>query len=121
MILKKDIIIALSKKLSLPYTGTEQDWDIEMADSNRINEFIDLYHEYDLAFEERMTLMSLIVASYDDYLNEYDVSVDYRWDRIRAMLSKDKRDFVELIDYWSLDNEHDEDHIFKITPLMRTV
>lgn len=38
-----------------------------------------------------------------------------------TMLSKDKRYFVELIDYWSLDNEHDEDHIFKITPLMRTI
>ncbi|WP_223577897.1 hypothetical protein [Sphingobacterium sp. GVS05A] len=121
MILKEKVIAALSKTLSLPYTGTEQDWDIEMADSNRINEFIDLYHQYDLAFEEKTALMSLIVASYDDYLNEYDLAVDCRWDRIKAMLSKDKRYFVELIDYWSLDNEHDENHIFKITPLMRTI
>ncbi|PUV26333.1 hypothetical protein [Sphingobacterium athyrii] len=118
MILKKDIIIALSKKLSLPYKGTEQDWDIEMADSSRINEFIDLYHQHDLAFEERMALMSLIVASYDDYLNEHDLAVDCRWDRIKATLTKDKRYFIELIDYWSLDNEDD---IFRITPLMRTI
>lgn len=107
MILKQDIIIALSKKLSLPYKGTEQDWDIEMADSSGINEFIDLYHQHDLAFEERMALMSLIVASYDDYLNEHDLAVDFRWDRIKAMLTKDKRYFVELIDYWSLHNEAD--------------
>jgi len=76
MILKEKVIAALSKKLSLPYTGTEQDWEIEMADSSQINEFIDLYHQHDLAFEERMALMPLIVASYDDYLNEYDLAVD---------------------------------------------
>jgi len=114
MILKQDIIMALCKKLSLPYKGTEQDWDIEMADSSRINEFIDLYHQHDLAFEERMALMSLIVTSYDDYLNEHDASVDYRWDRIRAMLVKYKEHFVELINYWPMHNETD---IFRITPL----
>lgn len=31
MILKKETIATLSKKLSLPYTGTEQDWDIEIT------------------------------------------------------------------------------------------
>ena len=51
---KKETIAILNKKLSLPYTGTELDWDIEMADFNRINEFIDLYHQYDLAFQESL-------------------------------------------------------------------
>ncbi|WP_333624732.1 hypothetical protein [Sphingobacterium siyangense] len=54
MIQKKETIAILNKKLSLPYTGTELDWDIEMADFNRINEFIDLYHQYDLAFQESL-------------------------------------------------------------------
>ena len=118
MIPKKETIATLSKKLSLPYTGTEQDWDIEMADSSRIKEFIDLYHQYDLAFEERVALISLIIASYDDFLNENNVEIDCRWDAIKAMLAKDRIHFVELINYWSLYNETD---IFRITPLMRTV
>ncbi|MNE24846.1 hypothetical protein D3C80_1181510 [compost metagenome] len=45
-----------------------------------------------------MALMSLIVACYDDYLNEDDVSVYYRWDRIRAMLSKDKMNAMKMPD-----------------------
>ncbi len=118
MIHKKETIAKLSKKLSLPYTGTEQDWDIEMADSNRINEFIDLYHQYDLAFEERVTLMSLIIASYDNFLNENNLEIDCRWDSINAMLAKDRIHFAELINYWSLYNETE---IFRITSLMRTV
>ncbi|MGE8299104.1 MAG: hypothetical protein ACN6OW_05980 [Sphingobacterium paramultivorum] len=59
------------------YIGREQDWDIEMVDSNRKNEFIDLYHQYDLGFEEKVALMSLITASYDDFLNENNVEIDY--------------------------------------------
>lgn len=118
MIPKKETIAALSKKLSLPYKGTEQDWDIEMADSNRINEFIDLYHQYDLDFEERVALMSLIIASYDDFLNENNVEIDSRWNIIKLMLAKDRIHFVELINYWSQCNETD---IFRITSLMRAV
>lgn len=118
MIPKKETIATLSKKLSLPYTGTEQDWDIEMANSNRINEFIDWYHQYELPFEEKVALMSLIIASYDDFLNENNVEIDYRWDIIKAMLAKDRTHFVGLINYWSLRNQTD---IFRITPLMRTV
>jgi len=41
MILKKEIIEQLSNELALPFTGIEQDWDIEMADSNRINDFLE--------------------------------------------------------------------------------
>jgi len=89
-----------------------------MADSNRINEFIDLYHQYDLVFEERVALMCLIIASYDDFLNENNVAIDFRWGSIKAMLAKDRIHFVELINYWSLSHETD---IFRITPLMRTV
>ncbi|WP_394676033.1 hypothetical protein [uncultured Sphingobacterium sp.] len=118
MIQKKETIATLSKKLSLPYTGTEQGWDIEMADSNCINEFIDWYHQYDLRFEEKVALMYLIIASYDDFLNANNVEIDYRWDIIKAMLAKDRIHFVELINYWSLRIQTD---IFRITPLMRTV
>ena len=55
---RKETLVALNRKLSLSYTGTEQGWDIEMADCNRINEFIDFYHQYDLAFEEELLYVS---------------------------------------------------------------
>ena len=43
MIFKKEIIEHISKQLSLPFTGTEQDWDLEMANSNRIDDFLRFY------------------------------------------------------------------------------
>ena len=51
--------------------------------------------------------MSLIIASYDDFLNENNVEIDFRWHSIKAMLAKDRIHFEELINYWSLHNEID--------------
>jgi hypothetical protein len=63
MILKKEIIEQLSKELSLPFTGLEQDWDIEMADSNRINDFLEFYQQNNLSADKKVAMMSLILAS----------------------------------------------------------
>jgi hypothetical protein len=39
----KDSIQFLNTQLGLPATGTEQDWEIEMANPQRISQFIDFY------------------------------------------------------------------------------
>ena len=110
----------LSKELSLPYTGTEQDWDIEMADSNRIDEFIKFYKESHLCDDKKVAVMSLILASYDDLLNENNLEIDDRWNEIKSILKSEMIIFVDLIDYWSLSNE-EEDNLFQITPLVRNI
>ena len=45
MVLKKEIIEDLSKQLNLRFTGIEQDWDIEMADASKIEDFICFYNK----------------------------------------------------------------------------
>jgi len=120
MIFKKSVIEKLSKELLLPYTGTEQDWDIEMADPDRINDFLLFYHMNDLSLDERVTVMALILASYEDFLNENNLDIDSKWNKIKLILKSEKKDFVELIDYWALDNEQ-ENNIFKITSLIRII
>lgn len=119
MILTKEIIEQLGQKLSLPFTGMEQDWDIEMADSYRINDFLKFYHQNDLSYDSKAALMSLILASYEDFLNENDLKIDNRWNEIKSILESERIIFVDLIDYWSLDNETEEDNHFRITPLIR--
>lgn len=119
MILKKKIIEQLSKKLLLPYTGIEQDWDIEMANSNRINDFLKFYQQNDLLVDEKIAVMSLILASYEDFLNESDLEFDYRWDDISFILESERVIFEDLINYWSLSDEIGEDNIFRITLLIR--
>jgi len=121
MILKKEIIEQLSKELSLPFTGLEQDWDIEMADSNRINDFLEFYQQNNLSADKKVAMMSLILASYEDFLTENDLIIDDRWEKIQSLLESKKIFFVDLINYWSIWNELDEDNLFEITPLVRNI
>lgn len=121
MILKKEIIEQLSKELSLPFIGIEQDWDIEMADSNRINDFLKFYHQNDLSADKISGVMSLILASYEDFLNENDLEIDERWNDIKFILESKRVILIDLINYWSLSNEVEKDNFFRITPLMRNI
>jgi len=121
MLIKKEIMQQLSMQLSLPYTGKEQDWDLEMANSNRIEEFIKFYKEANLSDEKKVAIMSLILASYDDLLNKKNLKCDEKWNAIKFELTSQKKIFKTLIDYWSLVNEIDKNNVFVITPLIREV
>ncbi|MBW3518534.1 hypothetical protein [Flavobacterium sp. NKUCC04_CG] len=117
--MKKEIIEPLSKELLLPYTGIEQDWDIEMADSSRIDEFIKFYKDRSLCDNQKVALMSLILSSYDDFLNNNNLEVDKRWNEIKSIIKSERLIFVDLVEYWSLSNEIVQDNFFRITPLLR--
>ncbi|MDP9957139.1 hypothetical protein J2X97_002805 [Epilithonimonas hungarica] len=121
MIIKKEIFEQLSKELRLPYTGIEQDWDLEMANSKRLKDFIEFYRGNELSSEKKIAIMSLIIASYEDFLNENDLKRDNKWIEIKSLIESQKVIFQELINRWALPNESNNNNIFKITPLMRTV
>jgi len=108
-------------ELSLPFTGIEQDWEIEMADSNRINDFLEFYNQNDLPTDKKVAVISLILASYDDFLNQNNLEIDNRWSEIKFILESEKLIFIDLINYWSLSNEVEEDNFFRITPLIRSI
>lgn len=121
MILKKEIVEQLSKELLLPYTGIEQDWDIEMANPNRINDFLNFYQKNDLSVNKKIAVMSLILASYEDFLTENSLESDDRWNDVSLILESERVIFVDLINHWSLKEEVKEDDLFLITPLMRDI
>lgn len=121
MFLNKKTIEQISEDLSLPFTGIEQDWAIEMANSKRVSDFLSYYKKNNLSVIEKSAVMSLILASYDNFLNEKYLEVDSQWKEIKMMIKKEKKIFIDLIDYWSLNNETDENNIFRITPLIRNI
>jgi hypothetical protein len=59
---------SLNASLGLPARGTEQDWDIELADASRVEEFLDCLERLTNE-DERFALLSLIVASADSRLD----------------------------------------------------
>lgn len=109
----------LSKKLSLPYTGNEQDWDIEMADPERLDYFLDYFQNHNLSDDEKVLLLSLILASYDDYLNQNVINIDSKWSIIENIVKENRTIYSEVLDYWALKNNDND--LFKITPLIRNL
>lgn len=49
--------------LGLPATGREQDWEVEFADSNRLDPWLELFRSGALEIEERGALALLILFS----------------------------------------------------------
>jgi hypothetical protein len=110
----------LGELLSIDIDGWGQDWELVYADPERIEEFCEVYERESLNPVEAGELMRLIVASYDQALEEGAQS-GVTWERIARLL---KTDFIlhrEVVEYWSLLEEPDADNVFPVTPLMREV
>lgn len=121
MIFTKEAIESLNKKLELPSNGIEQDWDIELANSKRLGEFVSFYEQSDLSSEEKKAMMALIFASYDDFLNEVNIDRNNLWSKIVRLIKQDDYLFHELLNYWRLEDENSSENYFKITPLVRGI
>jgi hypothetical protein len=107
--------------LSLPFTGVEQDWEVELASSGRVNEFVSFYRNSYLYIDEKKALMALIIASYDDLLNKISEGNSNLWFEIEQLIMKDQFLFEELLNYWKLNEENSPENYFKITPLIRSI
>ncbi len=118
-ILKKKAMVFLNKYLNLPSEGNEQDWDLELASSDRLKEFLDAYN-YNFNNDVQLALIALIFASYDEYLNEHkrNPSID---ERIRKIVNTNKKNFHGLLKYWASEENKNPKHGFKVTLLARDI
>jgi hypothetical protein len=107
----------LTDRLSLPATGHEQDWDVELADPDRLKEFLETYYDPSLTADDRSALAALLLASVDRYLMNRD-ELPAEWGHICELLRRDKRLHRELIQYWN-DEESEPENAFRLTPHLR--
>lgn len=99
-----------------------QDWDIELGDLNKLEEFISFYENNELSEEVKQTLMALIVAAYDNLLNyETAFYADKQWQIIKQLIMQNVRLFNGLLNYWACIGHSNPDSMFKVTPLIREI
>ncbi|WP_309385372.1 hypothetical protein [Cerasicoccus frondis] len=110
----------LNKELGLIEEPWMQDWELECADPNRVDEFLSFYEKKTESDDERFTLMALILGSFEDYhgLKESDEST---WGRIREILERENELHRTHIDYYQCSDEEEDDCISPITRLMRQI
>ena len=120
VILTAGAIEKLNMLLDLPYMDWMQDWDIQLADSNRIQEFCDTYERENLDSNEKQALMALIIASYNNYLEERGNEV-FLWNKIAALLRQDFDLHKSTLLYWMCDDNKEVIGGFAVTPLIKAL
>ncbi len=98
-ILEKNAIDRITKLLNLNIKDVRQDWELEIADLNRISEFIKYYLTELLNDEEKRALFALIISSLDDFLNDSGDGVRYKED-ISTIMKNDHLILSDIFDYW---------------------
>lgn len=119
----------LERVLQLPARGDEQDWEIELANETRLEEFIARYPEFEADDEFAFAMVALIIASFDERLGwhprhttdqeyadmardaDFDVERFYTeserqlWKQIAGILKSRLCLFDRHIHYWSCDED----------------
>lgn len=100
----------------------DQDWELLAADPRRVAEFLDYYDTRQLNDDERFTLMSLIIASFDEFL--YSGRDEVLQDRIVARISAEFDLLNYLVQHWAFPDVTDEEiaeNSFHFTPIARQI
>jgi hypothetical protein len=112
-------IDALAERFGLPNHPHMQDWEWEVADSARINEFLAALETGDLTDDERFTLMETVIQSFEELGTPLER--DPRWLRVLAILEGNVLLHAHSIWYWSCVDEPDSENHWRVTPFLRSL
>lgn len=117
-----EAIEQLSARFGFPPRPDMQDWEWEVADSNRIDEFLAAYETGGLSDDERFTLMEIILESFEDIgRGGIDLCADARWQRTMTALERNISLHAHSVRYWScLETERPEE-MFHISRFIREI
>ena len=96
-----------------------QDWEYEVANVNQLPDYINFYRNSELNFNERATLMRIILEAYNDYINPENEEDAHRAS-IKEFLKKDYLIHRDTIMYWSCGNDDLAD-CFAISSFIRKI
>ncbi len=112
-------IDSLARRFKLPSTPTMQDWEYQVADSERIDEFWAAYTSGELSDDELFVLMETLIESFN--LLPDDPERDARWPNVLAALDRGIHRHFCTVWYWSCVGEDDSGNWFRTTRSIREV
>ncbi|MEM1196923.1 MAG: hypothetical protein AAGH57_12525 [Pseudomonadota bacterium] len=112
-------IDALALRFGLPNTPDMQDWEHEVADSRRIDEFLAAYQSGILSDDERFTLMETIIQSFENLAEPLES--DSRWPTVLELLNTNIRLHAKTVWYWALPDESDNANLWAVSLPLRPI
>lgn len=109
----------LAERFDLPNEDWMQDWEWQVADYERINEFLAAYENGELSDDEQFTLMETILESFRGSGEVEKRSA--RWQKTVELLERNIELHLYTVCYWAcLDDENLED-AWECAPAMRMI
>lgn len=108
----------LAGRFGLPNEPGMQDWEWQVADPERLYEFLAAYGSGELSDDERFTLMETILESFRGTGEVEDSSP--RWQTTLDMIEQNVELHIHTICYWACLGSELED-AFEAAPFMRTI
>jgi hypothetical protein len=103
-----------------------QDWEWEVADPARFNEWVTVYRDEPLTDDERFTLMEMLIQCVEDLagMRQKWTTAEQmlEWHEVAELLRDRPRLHASSIAYWGLPDEDDDpEHLFRVSVGMRRV
>ena len=108
-----------AKRFNLPNTSRMQDWEWEVADSNRIDEFLAVYRYEDLSDDEQFVIAEMLVQSFEE--SERVLNNDAGWSDFLRILESRLEIHIYTVWYWCCLENRDLADCWRVTPDMRSV
>ena len=115
----REAIDSLASRFKLRNDPGMQDWEYEVADPNRIDEFISAYESGELSDDEKFTLMETIIQSFEEL--DSHLNIDNRWKNILGILRENINLHSYTIWYWSFADTDQEKDRPKVSSYMRKI
>jgi hypothetical protein len=110
---------ALAKRLGLHYDDRMQDWEHEVADAERFDDFLRVYRRRDLSSDELASLMEMLIQCAEDLHGTPAGS--QAWTAIESWLISRRALHRGTIDYWACEDEREPESMFGVSGEMRRV
>ena len=113
------VIDSLAKRFDLPNERWMQDWEIQVADSSRIEEFLNAYESGELTEDERFVLMQTIIESFEILESDWEDNSD--WARALALVERDIEVHIDSVWYWACPGADIPAEAFRVARWMRDI
>jgi hypothetical protein len=112
-------ISSLSKRFNFPNTQDMQDWEWEVSDPNRIDEFIRAYISGELDDDERFTIMETIIQSFEDIGKP--LNKNQQWLNVLSLIDKNLYLHIYTVWYWADEETENIQEQWQVTSYLRKI
>ena len=95
---------SLASKLNLKFDNSTQDWEYEVADKTRLQDFIDEYEKSKTSDDEMSSLMEIILDSLNDLLVQNGHTAEFKKHLAWVKNRLPKEIHADSLIYWKMNS-----------------